>query len=125
MINKTLFISCRSAKAESTQSSSYGRTFETDFTIEDLVLPLAEGYHRVIRYPLGALKFVIRTAADAYFPSTNKDVASPDIFFHNVLRTTAQASIPHRSPHPTITLACPRKTLVPHNGTLRCEEQQH
>lgn len=116
MVQKTLFISRREAKAKTTQCSGYGRNFEAVFTTQDPQLPQAEGHHRVIRYKFGGLNLVVRIEADGYYPDGEEDAESPNEFFRNVLGTTRQTAIEHRSPHHTVVIA--QGTIVPHNKTL-------
>lgn len=121
MVQNTLFINRREAKAKTQQHSGYGRNFEEAFTTEDPRLPQAEGHHRVICYRFGGLNLVVCIEADGYY-SEGQDVEdSPDEFFRNVLGTTMQTTIQHRSPHPTAAIA--QGTMVPHNRTLELKSR--
>lgn len=104
MVQNTLFIIRKEAKAKTRQYSGYGRNFEEAFTTEDLQLPQSEGHHRIIRYKFGGLNFVVRIEADDYYPEVVDDKDTPDESFRNVLGTSRQTTIQHRSPHPTIVI---------------------
>ncbi|KAF9690952.1 hypothetical protein EKO04_011139 [Ascochyta lentis] len=121
MVQNTLFISRREAKAKTRQCTGYGRNFETEFTTEDPQLQQAEGHHRVIRYKFGSLNLVVRIEADGYYPEGEEDDMSPNEFFQNVLRTTTQTTIEHHSLRRIVVLA--QGTITPHNSTLELKSK--
>jgi hypothetical protein len=109
MVHNTLFIGRKEKTAKLERGQGYKWNFISEFTTEDPDLPEVEGHHRVVRY-----KF----AGEGEGEGEDKDDVedSPNEFFRNLLGTTTQTSIEHRSLVPTVTIA--KGKIVPQNNVM-------
>jgi hypothetical protein len=123
MIGDTLFLGRRERNAQVFSKTSFGRTFECEFTTEDTSLTDAQGHHRIIQYDLGGLQCAIRMEVDAAYHSLNdiQNILNQDPRNDgsgNFLQTIefTSAVIPHSNKQHTKVI--PGGRQIPHNQTI-------
>lgn len=71
MVHNTLFLTRRTSKtyfkANAQGTTKVGSNFESAFTTPEVGLEDSSSHHRIVRYPLGDLKCVVRFEADACY----------------------------------------------------------